>query len=90
MKCVRLVPPFPVWNGPEGSLGLREGGDTMGGGGGRWPGDWPIYIYIYIYIYLFNFYFVYLLFYLSIYFLFISFFHECHIRLLYCPVCAYI
>ena len=47
MKCVRLVPLFPVlwnacvverWNGPDRGV--------PGPGGGRWLGDWPIYIYI--------------------------------------------
>ena len=42
--CKASCPLTPVegWDGPEGYLALREGGDTMPGG--RWPGDWPIYL----------------------------------------------
>ena len=49
-KASAPLPRVEGWDGPEGCLGLAEGGGYHGGVGGRGTGP---YIYIYIYI-LFN------------------------------------
>ena len=41
-KASAPLPRVEGWDGPEGYLGLGEGGGIPWGGG-RWPGDWPIY-----------------------------------------------